>query len=78
LLGMKPINISTRYAWMAFFLLNILDHTCTTCFVFANVLEILFQSLLQIVKGKCGDRLTPYQPTVSRAHLMRGSPDTLS
>jgi hypothetical protein len=23
---------------------NILDHACTTCFVFANVLEILFQS----------------------------------
>jgi hypothetical protein len=32
----KPIIISTRYAWMAFFLLNILDHACTTCFVFAN------------------------------------------
>jgi hypothetical protein len=31
--------------------LNILDQACTTCFVFANVLEILFQSLLQIVKG---------------------------
>jgi hypothetical protein len=40
---MKPIIISTRYAWMAFFLLKILDHTYTTCFVFANVLEILFQ-----------------------------------
>jgi hypothetical protein len=31
---------------------KILDHACTTCFVFANILEILFQSLLQIVKGK--------------------------
>jgi hypothetical protein len=30
---MKPIIISTRYAWMAFFLFKILDHTCTTCFV---------------------------------------------
>jgi hypothetical protein len=35
----------------AFFIFNILDHACTTCFVFANVLEIPFQSLLQIVKG---------------------------
>jgi hypothetical protein len=34
-----------------FIYLNILDHACTTCFVFANVLEILFQSILQIVKG---------------------------
>jgi hypothetical protein len=25
--------ISTRYAWMAFFLFKILDHACTTCFV---------------------------------------------
>jgi hypothetical protein len=33
LLGMKPIIISTRYAWMAFFLFKILDHACTTCFV---------------------------------------------
>jgi hypothetical protein len=30
---MKPIIISTRYAWMAFFLFNILVHACTTCFV---------------------------------------------
>jgi hypothetical protein len=32
------------------YILNILDHVCTTCFVFANVLEILFKVLLQIVK----------------------------
>jgi hypothetical protein len=35
----------------AFFYFNILDHACTTFFIFANVLEILSQSLLQIVKG---------------------------
>jgi hypothetical protein len=28
-----------------FLLFNILDHACTTCFVFANFVEILFQSL---------------------------------
>jgi hypothetical protein len=28
----------------AFFYFNILDHAYTTCFVFANVLEILFQN----------------------------------
>jgi hypothetical protein len=33
LLGMKPIIISTRYAWMTFFLFKILDHACATCFV---------------------------------------------
>jgi hypothetical protein len=38
LLGMKPIIISTRYAWMVFFLFKILDHLCTTRFVFANSL----------------------------------------
>ena len=30
---------------------NILDHICTTCFVFANSFGKSFQSLLQIVKG---------------------------
>jgi hypothetical protein len=34
-----------------FLLFNILDHICTTCFVFANPLGKSFQSLLQIVKG---------------------------
>jgi hypothetical protein len=28
----------------AFFIFKILDHAYTTCFVFANVLEILFQN----------------------------------
>jgi hypothetical protein len=37
---------------MAFLLINILDHACTTYFVLQNVLEILFKVLLQIVKGK--------------------------
>jgi hypothetical protein len=37
----------------AFFLFDILDYACTTCFVFANFfLEILFKVFLQIVKGK--------------------------
>jgi hypothetical protein len=36
----------------AFFYFNILDHACTTCFVFANILEILFKVFLQMVKGK--------------------------
>jgi hypothetical protein len=34
-----------------FLLFNILDHICTTCFVFANLLENLFKVFLQIVKG---------------------------
>jgi hypothetical protein len=38
------IIISTRYAWMVFFLFKILDHGWTTCFVFANLLEILFKT----------------------------------
>jgi hypothetical protein len=33
-----------------FLLFNILDHICTTCFVFANLFGKSFQSLLQIVK----------------------------
>jgi hypothetical protein len=34
-----------------FILFTILDHICTTCFVFANSFGKSFQSLLQIVKG---------------------------
>jgi hypothetical protein len=34
-----------------FLLFNILDHVCTTCFVFAKLFGKSFQSLLQIVKG---------------------------
>jgi hypothetical protein len=50
LLGMEPIIISTRYAWMAFFLFKILDHACTTCFVL-QCFGKKIQNLLQIVKG---------------------------
>jgi hypothetical protein len=31
---------------------NILDHACTTCFVFANSFVNPFKVLLQTVKGK--------------------------
>jgi hypothetical protein len=34
-----------------FLLFNILDHICTTYFVFANPFGKSFQNLLQIVKG---------------------------
>ena len=47
LLGIKPIYSFTRYVWFAFFLFNILDHICTTCFVFANLLENLFKVLFK-------------------------------
>jgi hypothetical protein len=50
LLGIKPIYSYTRYAWIAFYLFNILDYACTTCFVFANSFEKSFQSFLQIAK----------------------------
>jgi hypothetical protein len=38
------IIISTRYAWMVFFLFKILDHACTTSFVFANSFVNSFQN----------------------------------
>jgi hypothetical protein len=40
--GVKPIESITKNKseWIAFLLFNILDHICTTCFVFANLLEI--------------------------------------
>jgi hypothetical protein len=52
LLGFKPIESITKNKseWNAFLLFNILDHICTTCFAFANFLEI-YSKLLQIVKG---------------------------
>jgi hypothetical protein len=57
LLGIKPIDNLTRYEWIAFLLFNILDHICTTCFVFANHFGKSFQSLFfKIVKG-IGKRL---------------------
>jgi hypothetical protein len=57
-------NVSAKVAWNwanintyrmrmdCFFIFNILDHACTTCFVFANSFVNLFKVLLQIVKGK--------------------------
>ena len=52
LLGIKPIYIFIRYAWIAFFLFTTLDHACTTCFVFANSFWKIFSKFfLQIVKG---------------------------
>jgi hypothetical protein len=36
--------VKIRYAWIAFFLFTILDHACTTCFVFANSFGKSFQS----------------------------------
>jgi hypothetical protein len=51
LLGIKPIDNLARYEWIAFLLFNILDHICSTCFVFANPFGKSFQNLLQIVKG---------------------------
>jgi hypothetical protein len=50
-LGIKPIYNFTRYEWIAFLLFNILDHICTTYFVFANPFGKSFQNLLQIVQG---------------------------
>jgi methyltransferase-like protein len=42
LLRVKPIESITKNKseWVAFLLFNILDHICTTSFVFANLLEI--------------------------------------
>jgi methyltransferase-like protein len=47
LLGVKPIESITKNKseWIAFLLFNILDHICTTCFVFANILEIYSKTL---------------------------------
>jgi hypothetical protein len=45
LIGMKPIIISTRYAWMVFFLFKILDHICTTSFVFGNSFQNPFANI---------------------------------
>jgi hypothetical protein len=45
LLGIKPIYIFHKICMDCFLHFNILDHTCTTCFVFANVFGNSFQSL---------------------------------
>jgi hypothetical protein len=50
LLGIKPIESITKNECIGFLLFNILDHVCTTSFVFANILEI-YSKLLQVVKG---------------------------
>ena len=39
----EPIKLLTRYAWNVSFLFSILDHVCTTCFVFANPFVNPFQ-----------------------------------
>jgi hypothetical protein len=53
LLGVKPIeSISkNKSEWIGFLLFNILDHICTTSFVFANIFWKSIQKLLQVVKG---------------------------
>jgi hypothetical protein len=53
LLGMKPMKDfkhMKKSEWIAFLLSNILDHICTTSFVFAILLEI-YSKNLQVVKG---------------------------
>jgi hypothetical protein len=37
---MKDFKHMNKSEWIAFLLFNILDHICTTSFVFANPLEI--------------------------------------
>jgi hypothetical protein len=47
LLGMKPMKDfkhMNKSEWIAFLLFNILDHICTTSFVFANPLEIYLKT----------------------------------
>jgi hypothetical protein len=36
---MKDFKHMNKSEWIAFLLFNILDHICTTSFVFANLLE---------------------------------------
>jgi hypothetical protein len=51
LLGIKPIYTFIRYAWIAFFLLTFWTTFAPLVLFLQISLEILFQSLLQIVKG---------------------------
>jgi hypothetical protein len=51
LLGIKPMVISNRYAWLVFFYLTFWTTLAPFVLFLQIVLEILFQSLLQIVKG---------------------------
>jgi hypothetical protein len=50
-LELNHLKISLDMNGLLFLLFNILDHICTTCFVFVNPFGKYFQSLLQIVKG---------------------------
>jgi hypothetical protein len=47
------LKISLNMNGLCFLLFNILDHICTTYFVFANLFENIFKVFLQIVKGIC-------------------------
>jgi hypothetical protein len=49
-LNQLKVSLRIRVNGLAFLLFNILDHICTTSFVFANLLEI-FSKTLQLVKG---------------------------
>jgi hypothetical protein len=40
---MKDFKHMSKSEWIAFLLFNILDHICTTSFVFAILLENLFK-----------------------------------
>jgi hypothetical protein len=51
LLRIKPIYTFTRYAWIAFFLLTFWTTFAPLVLFLQILLEILFQSLLQIFKG---------------------------
>jgi hypothetical protein len=50
-LELNQLNISLDMNGLLFLLFNILDHFCTTCFVFAKKIGKYFQSLFAIVKG---------------------------
>jgi hypothetical protein len=51
LLGIKPIYIFIRYAWIAFFLLIFWTTFAPLVLFLQILLEILFKVFLQIVKG---------------------------
>jgi hypothetical protein len=72
LLGMKPMIISTRYAWMTFFLFKILDHACTTCFVlqyFGNFFKKSFADSQWYMNKILGSifKILKFSPPVSNA-----------
>jgi hypothetical protein len=48
---MKDFKHMNKSKWIAFLLFNILDHICTTSFVFLQIFWKSIQKLLQIVKG---------------------------